>query len=107
MTARLPSLADICAHDTCSGEFIAVELTDHQLDIKRRAYAAGKEFAEPSIKWDAEDRVDYAAVARRMGELGFFGLTAPKEYGGQGLTCLDYFLAVSEILRASSSPPHF
>jgi butyryl-CoA dehydrogenase len=80
-----------------------VELTAQQLDIQRRAYAAGKEFAELSIKWDAEDKVDYAAVAKRMGELGFFGLTAPKEYGGQGLTCLDYFLAVSEILRASGS----
>ena len=80
-----------------------MDLTPQQEELKRRAYAAGKEFVEPAIRWDAEDQVDYAAVARRMGELGFFGITAPKDYGGQGLTCLEYFLCVSEILRASGS----
>lgn len=80
-----------------------MELTPQQEELKKRAYAAGREFLEPSAEWDREDKVDYAAVARRMGELGFFGITAPKEHGGQGLTCLEYFLAVSEILRASGS----
>lgn len=80
-----------------------VELTPAQEKWKKRAYAAGLEFREVSQQWDREDKVDYAAVARRMGELGFFGITAPKEFGGQGLTCLEYFLAVSEILRASGS----
>lgn len=80
-----------------------MELTPAQEEWKKRAYAAGLEFREVSQQWDREDKVDYAAVARRMGELGFFGITAPKEFGGQGLTCLEYFLAVSEILRASGS----
>lgn len=80
-----------------------MQLTPEQEDIKKRAYAAGLEFREASEQWERQDQVDYAAVAKRFGELGFFGITAPKEYGGQGLTCLEYFLSVSEILRASGS----
>jgi alkylation response protein AidB-like acyl-CoA dehydrogenase len=80
-----------------------IELTPAQEDLKRRAYAAGLEFREAAFKWDEEDHVDYRAVSDRFGELGFFGLTAPTEWGGQGGDCMDYLLAVSEAIRASGS----
>ncbi len=80
-----------------------MQLTAEQEEWKRRAHEAGTEFREASEQWDREDKVDYAAVAKRFGELGFFGITAPREYGGQGLTCVEYLIAMSEILRASGS----
>lgn len=79
------------------------ELSPRQKDIKERAFAAGLEFREAAARWDLEDGVDYRAVSDRMGELGFFGLTAPVEYGGKGGDCVDYLLAVSEAIRASGS----
>ncbi|KFG90918.1 Acyl-CoA dehydrogenase domain protein [Sphingobium herbicidovorans NBRC 16415] len=80
-----------------------LRLTPEQEDLKKRAYAAGLEFREAAFKWDEEDAVDYRAVSDRFGELGFFGLTAPKEWGGQGGDCMSYLLAVSEAIRASGS----
>lgn len=79
------------------------ELTPRQIDIKSRAYAVGLEFRQDAARWDAEDSVDFPTVSRRMGELGFFGLTAPVEHGGQGGTCTDYLLAVSEAIRGAGS----
>jgi butyryl-CoA dehydrogenase len=79
------------------------DLTPEQQELYSRAYAAGLEFREQADRWDAEDYVDYPMVSKRMGELGFFGLTVPKEFGGRGGTALDYLLAVAGAIRASRS----
>jgi len=79
------------------------ELSKYQQDLKQRAYAAGLEFRDLASRWDQEDAVDYKAVSDRMGQLGFFGLTAPKSVGGQGGNCVDYLLAVTEAIRGSGS----
>lgn len=76
-------------------------LTDEQLALQERATAAGREFREKADEWDAADSVPYKEVAERMGELGFFGLTMPKEYGGQDGTALEYLIATSAIFRSS------
>ena len=39
-----------------------------------------------------------------MGEAGLFGITIPREYGGQGLDYLSYIIAVEELARIDSSP---
>jgi len=78
-------------------------LTEAQQSLQKRAYEAGLAFREQAFKWDEEDKVDYRVVSDRFGELGFFGLTAPTEWGGQGGNCVDYLLAVSEAIRASGS----
>lgn len=78
-------------------------LTPEQEEFKQRAYDAGLEFREASIAWDEDNYCDYRKVSDRMGELGFFGLTAPTEFGGQGGDCTNYLLAVSEVFRASGS----
>lgn len=80
-----------------------IDLSSAQQDVASRANAAGAEFREAAFQWDEEDKVDYRAVSDRFGELGFFGLTAPAEWGGQGGDCVDYFLAVSEAIRAAGS----
>lgn len=80
-----------------------LQLSPEQEALKKRAFEAGMEFREAAFKWDEDDAVGYRAVSDRFGELGFFGLTAPKEWGGQGGDCMDYLLAVSEAIRASGS----
>lgn len=77
--------------------------SSEQIALKERAYSAGLEFRAIAAKWDAEDEVDFRGVMDRMGDLGFFGLTAPVEYGGKGGNCVDYLVAVSEAIRASGS----
>lgn len=39
----------------------------------------------------------------KMGQLGLFGLTIPKQYGGQGLDYLSFIVAVEELARVDSS----
>jgi alkylation response protein AidB-like acyl-CoA dehydrogenase len=43
------------------------------------------------------------AVVPKMGDLGFFGLTIPEEYGGLGGDYITYCLAMEELGRADSS----
>jgi butyryl-CoA dehydrogenase len=74
-----------------------------QQQLADRATAAGLEFREAAQNWDREDHVPYPELAKRMGELGFFGLTMPAEYGGQNGTALDYVVAASSVIRSSRS----
>jgi alkylation response protein AidB-like acyl-CoA dehydrogenase len=39
-------------------------------------------------------------VRNKMGELGYFGILIPEEYGGQGLGCFEYALIAEELARA-------
>ena len=82
---------------------MTTEITKEQQELKERAFATGLEFRELAAKWDAEDTVDFDLVMKRFGELGFLGLTAPAKVGGKAGNCMDYFLAVSEAIRAAGS----
>ncbi len=64
----------------------AYELSREHEEFRRSV----REFAEAEIapraaEWDREHHFP-VDVVRKMGELGLFGLTAPEEYGGAGLT---------------------
>ncbi|HEX6516294.1 MAG TPA: acyl-CoA dehydrogenase family protein [Nocardioidaceae bacterium] len=71
-----------------------------------------REFAEAEIaphaaRWDREHHFP-TDVVHKMGELGLFGLTAPEEYGGAGLSGDDgaftsLCLAIEEIGRVDQS----
>src|SRR5258708_40101099 len=39
-------------------------------------------------------------IRNKMGELGYFGILIPEEYGGQGLGCFEYSLVAEELARA-------
>ncbi len=63
-----------------------------------------KEFAEKEImpnaaKYD-EEGLFPEEIIKKLGELGFMGMMVPEEYGGGGLDCVSYVLAVEEISRA-------
>jgi alkylation response protein AidB-like acyl-CoA dehydrogenase len=61
-----------------------------------------KEVVPHRAAWDRAESVD-TAVIPKMGDLGFFGLTIPEEYGGIGGDNLTYCLAMEELGRADSA----
>lgn len=78
-------------------------LTETQRDF--RAMAADfvdAEIAPYACDWDRAERVD-PAVVRRLGELGFLGLTVPERYGGVEADMLSYVLVTEELGRGDSA----
>jgi alkylation response protein AidB-like acyl-CoA dehydrogenase len=53
-------------------------------------------------EWDRAERVDLGVV-KRLGALGFLGLTIPEEYGGSGGDHLAYCLVLEELGRGDSA----
>jgi alkylation response protein AidB-like acyl-CoA dehydrogenase len=82
-------------------------MTAH-LDQQHAAFRARiREFARAEIApvaaaLDRESRFPWDNV-RRMADLGFFGLTVPERYGGQGLDYLSYIIAIEELARVDAS----
>lgn len=66
-----------------------------------------REFAESEIKphvslMDAESRFPWEIV-EKMKPLNFFGLQAPRIYGGAGLDTISYAIAIEELSRVSAA----
>ncbi len=66
-----------------------------------------REFSETEIK-PSVMRYDEAQefpfdVIRKLGELGFMGVTIPEKYGGAGFSFVDYCIIVEEIARIDPS----
>jgi short-chain 2-methylacyl-CoA dehydrogenase len=66
-----------------------------------------REFAESEIKPVAhklDENSEFSAeITKKLGQLGLFGISLPKEYGGSGLDTLSYIIAVEELARVDSS----
>ncbi len=66
-----------------------------------------REFAIQEIKPIAQKLDEHSEfspeITRKMGQLGLFGITVPKAYGGQDLDTLSYIIAVEELARIDSS----
>lgn len=78
-------------------------LTDEQLAVKKMV----RDFAESEIaphvmKWD-EAQIYPRDVIRKLGELGMMGVIFPEEYGGAGLSYVDYVNVVEELSRVDGS----
>ncbi|WAL68212.1 acyl-CoA dehydrogenase family protein [Amycolatopsis cynarae] len=78
-------------------------LTDEQRNF--RGYARDfleKEVVAHRAAWDRAEAVD-TAVVPKLGEMGFFGLTIPEEYGGLGGDYRTYCIGMEELGRADSA----
>jgi short-chain 2-methylacyl-CoA dehydrogenase len=66
-----------------------------------------REFAEKEVRpksRELDEKEQFSPeLSLRMGELGLFGITIPKEYGGQGLDYLSFIIAIEELARIDSS----
>jgi alkylation response protein AidB-like acyl-CoA dehydrogenase len=80
-----------------------LSLTDEQEGFRALARDFLEREAVPHrVEWDRREAVD-TAIIPAMGEIGFFGLTIPEEYGGIGGDYLTYVLAMEELGRADSA----
>ncbi|MFF0291970.1 acyl-CoA dehydrogenase family protein [Kitasatospora sp. NPDC004614] len=80
-----------------------LELTEEQAAV--RELAAGftdREIVPFAAGWDRAESID-PGIVKKLGELGFLGLTVPEEYGGSGGDHLAYCLVLEELGRGDSS----
>ncbi len=80
-----------------------LSLNDDQKNFKKLA----RDFLDHEVvpyrtEWDREESVD-TAIIPKLGEIGFFGLTIPEEYGGIGGDYITYCIGMEELGRADSS----
>ncbi|MFJ2059177.1 acyl-CoA dehydrogenase family protein [Streptomyces sp. NPDC087908] len=80
-----------------------LELSEVQEAVRRLAEDfVAREVAPHAAAWDRAEEVD-RAIVRKLGALGFLGLTIPEEYGGSGGDHLAYCLVTEELGRGDSS----
>jgi len=81
------------------------ELLDFKTIAYRNKIRAFSELELKPIAIEQDEKEEFPVnLALKMGEAGLFGITLPKEYGGQGLDYLSYIIAIEEMARIDSSP---
>jgi hypothetical protein len=78
-------------------------LSDEQVQIKTMV----REFAESEIlphvmEWDEAQTFPKETI-KKLGELGMLGIIFPEEYGGSGLSYIDYVNVIEELAAVDSS----
>ncbi len=80
-----------------------ITLTEEQDLIKMTAKDfAAREVRPKAAENDREGKFPNRLVDK-MGELGFMGMMVPEEYGGSGLDCVSYVIALEELCAACAS----
>ncbi len=78
-------------------------LTEEQLMIQQ----AARDFAQNELLPDVIERDEFSKFpveqVKKMAELGFLGMMVEPKYGGSGLDCLSYVLAMTEIAKVDAS----
>ena len=78
-------------------------LSDNNLEIQKlaREFSQNK-IAPVAMKYDESQDFPWEIV-NELGEMGFMGIIFPEEYGGAGLTIMDYAIIVEEVSKADPS----
>ncbi|MBT2447109.1 acyl-CoA dehydrogenase family protein [Streptomyces sp. ISL-43] len=80
-----------------------LELSEEQSAVRDLARAfTEREIAPYAAQWDRAESVD-RAIVKKLGAVGFLGLTVPEEYGGSGGDHLSYVLVTEELGRGDSA----
>ncbi|MFE3149681.1 MULTISPECIES: acyl-CoA dehydrogenase family protein [unclassified Streptomyces] len=80
-----------------------LELSEEQEAVRRLAKDfVAREVAPHVVAWDRAENVD-RSIVKKLGSVGFLGLTVPEEYGGSGGDHLAYCLVTEELGRGDSS----
>jgi alkylation response protein AidB-like acyl-CoA dehydrogenase len=82
---------------------VDLELNEEQAAVRQLA----RDFVEREVTpyaaaWDRAERVD-RGIVKKLGDLGFLGMTIPEQYGGSGGDHLAYCLVTEELGRGDSS----
>ncbi len=82
---------------------VDLELSEEQAAVKALARDfADREIAPYAAGWDRAESVD-RGIVKKLGALGFLGLTIDEEYGGSGGDHLAYCLVTEELGRGDSA----
>ena len=80
-----------------------MEITDEQQMIREMA----RKFADSELKpiaAEIDEKGEYPVeMFKKMGEVGFMGLTVPTEYGGAGTDTVCYSIVIEELSKACAS----
>ncbi|MFI1355444.1 acyl-CoA dehydrogenase family protein [Streptomyces sp. NPDC020898] len=80
-----------------------LELSEEQTAVQRLARDfVDREITPNVVAWDRAEDVD-RAIVKKLGEVGFLGMTIEEEYGGSGGDHLAYCLMTEELGRGDSS----
>ncbi|MGW5397157.1 acyl-CoA dehydrogenase family protein [Streptomyces sp. NPDC003952] len=80
-----------------------LELSEEQSAVRDLARAfTEREIVPYAAEWDRAESVD-RAIVKKLGSVGFLGLTVPEEYGGSGGDHLSYVLVTEELGRGDSA----
>ncbi|WP_030968337.1 MULTISPECIES: acyl-CoA dehydrogenase family protein [unclassified Streptomyces] len=80
-----------------------LELSEEQDAVRQLAKDfVAREITPHVVEWDRAENVD-RSIVKKLGSLGFLGLTVPEEYGGSGGDHLAYCLVTEELGRGDSS----
>ncbi|WP_406252222.1 acyl-CoA dehydrogenase family protein [Streptomyces atratus] len=80
-----------------------LELGEEQEAVRQLAKDfVAREIAPHVVEWDRAESVD-KSIVKKLGSVGFLGLTVPEEYGGSGGDHLAYCLVTEELGRGDSS----
>lgn len=80
-----------------------LELSEEQAAARQLAADfVDREITPHAAAWDRAERVD-RGIVKKLGEVGFLGLTVPEEYGGSGGDHLTYALVTEELGRGDSA----
>ena len=84
-------------------DLVAPELAEQRREIVAMARDfATREITPYAAEWDRVKAMPPEVLAK-LGELGFFGMRIPEEYGGLGLDALTYLMVLEEIAAADAS----
>lgn len=82
---------------------VNLELSEEQSAVRQLAKDfVDREIAPHAVEWDRTENVD-KSIVKKLGALGFLGLTVDEEYGGSGGDHLAYCLVTEELGRGDSS----
>ncbi len=79
------------------------KLSDNNLEIQKlaREFSQNK-IAPVAMKFDETQEFPWEIV-NELGDMGFLGIIFPEQYGGAGLTTMDYAIIVEEVSKADPS----
>ena len=82
---------------------IDFELTDEQRVLQKSVRELCERVIVPNARrWDEEERFPHEVIPP-MGEMGLFGMQVPEAYGGAGMKCHDFVIALEEVAAADAS----
>lgn len=79
------------------------DLTEEHLMIQKAARDFANDVLKPGVIERDEHQKFPAEEIKQMGELGFMGMMVDPKYGGGGMDCISYVLAMEEISKIDAS----